>query len=187
MFLILQEHMVHSAKKWDKIAFKKFELIPLEVLKNDKANKCFNEDGVALLSRISGDILYIDPPYNGRQYLPNYHLLETAAQYDSPSLRGVTGQRAYGENQKSKFCSVGSALEAFDELMQKAQFRHIILSYNTEGIMPIEEISRIMKKYGKPETFEINYISYRRYKSRSNADNDTELKEMLIYIEKEID
>lgn len=172
-------------KEWDKRTFKKFELVELEVIENKKKNKCYQCDGVKLLESISGDILYVDPPYNERQYLPNYHLLETAAKYDNPTLKGVTGQREYGENQKSEFCSLKTVLKAFETLMKNAKFKHIILSYNTDGIMPVSEIERIMKAYGKPETFEINYINYRRYKSRSNVANNSELKEMLVYIEKE--
>lgn len=173
-------------KTWDPRTSKKFELIRLDVVENGKSNKCFNEDGVSLLKELNGDVLYVDPPYNERQYLPNYHLLETAARYDFPTLRGVTGQRNYGENQKSDFCSLKTVLVAFEDLMKNAKFKHIILSYNTDGIMPISEIERIMKKYGKPDTFEINYINYRRYKSRTNVSNTSELKEMLVYIEKEV-
>lgn len=172
-------------KEWDKRTFKKFELIRLDVTNNGKNNKCYQTDGVKLLENISGDILYVDPPYNERQYLPNYHLLETAAKYDNPQIKGVTGQRQYAENQKSEFCSLKTVLVAFENLMKNAKFHHILLSYNTDSIMPIEEIEKIMKKYGKPETFEINYINYRRYKSRSNVSNNSELKELLIYIEKE--
>jgi len=172
-------------KEWDKRTSKKFELIRLDVISNKQDNRSYNEDGVQLLEKISGDILYIDPPYNERQYLSNYHLLETVAKYDFPELKGVTGQRAYGEHQKSDFCSIKTVSNAFEKLMNNAKFKHVILSYNTDGIMPINEIERIMKKYGKPETFEINYITYRRYKSRSNVSNNSDLKEMLIYIEKE--
>ena len=137
-----------------------------------------------MLKRISGDILYIDPPYNERQYLPNYHVLETAAKYDFPELKGVTGVRAY-EGQKSNFCLKRSVVPAFDELIKNANFKHIILSYNTDGIMPISDIESIMKNYGMADTFEINYIPYRRFKSRSDTRTD-ELKEMLIYIAKEV-
>lgn len=172
-------------KEWDKRALKKYELIKLNVDYNGKNNRCYNCDGVELIRELEGDILYIDPPYNARQYLPNYHLLETAALYDFPQIKGVTGQREYRENQKSAFCSLKTALIEFEKMMKYAKFKHIILSYNTEGIMPIEQIERIMKKYGKQETFDIKYIDYRRYKSRSNVNNNTELKEMLIYIEKE--
>ena len=172
-------------KEWDKRTSKKFELSKLDVSNNGKQNTCYNEDGVNLLNKIEGDILYVDPPYNERQYLPNYHLLETVAKYDFPKLRGITGQREYGEHQKSDFCSIKTAIKAFDCLVKNAKFKHIILSYNTDGIMPIEDIEKVMKKYGKAETFEITYINYRRYKSKSNLSNNNELKEMLIYIEKE--
>lgn len=172
-------------KEWDKRTSKKFELLKLDVINNGKQNKCYNEDGVNLLEKIKGDILYVDPPYNERQYLPNYHLLETVAKYDFPKLKGLTGQREYGENQKSDFCSTKTAIKAFDCLIKNAKFKHIILSYNTDGIMSIEDIEKVMKKYGKPETFEITYINYRRYKSKSILRNNNELKEMLIYIEKE--
>lgn len=169
-------------KTWDKRAFKKFELQALPVISNGKNNKCFNEDGVDLLTRISGDILYIDPPYNQRQYLPNYHVLETAAKYDFPQLKGMTGQRDY-EGKKSEFCLTRKVRDAFDRLMKNANFSHIILSYNTDGLMPVSIIEETMKRYGNPASFEIKEVPYRRYKSRSLT-NTSELKELLFYIAK---
>jgi len=171
-------------KIWDRRSAKKFELHNLYVTTNGKNNKCYNMDGVTLLQEISGDILYIDPPYNSRQYLPNYHLLETVAKYDFPELRGVTGQRPY-ENQKSDFCSKSKVLFAFEELIKSAKFEHIILSYNTEGIMCINDIARIMKGYGISSTFEITEMPYRRFKSRGTNFSQT-LKELLIYVRKEV-
>lgn len=175
------------SKTWDKRTNKIFQLMELDVFENNLNNKCFNEEGVKLLERISGDILYIDPPYNERQYLPNYHLLETAAKYDNPLLKGITGQREYDKDQKSEFCSKRTVCEAFEKLIGNAKFKHIILSYNTDGIMSLSDIEKIMTKYGKKETFEINYIEYRRYKSKSNIVNNSALNELLIYIEKEVD
>ena len=69
-------------KHWDKRALKKLELVKLDVVENHKKNKCFNVDANELIHKISGDILYIDPPYNSRQYVPNYHILQTVAKYD---------------------------------------------------------------------------------------------------------
>lgn len=172
-------------KTWDKRTSKGFELIDLPVVENGKQNQSFNDDGVELLKRINGDILYIDPPYNERQYLPNYHVLETAGKYDFPTLKGVTGQRPC-EKQKSAFCSKKTVVPAFDSLLKNAQFKHIILSYNTDGIMALEEIESTMKKHGIPETFEINHIPYRRFKSRSVATRTDKLKELLVYIQKEV-
>ena len=172
-------------KTWDIRSNKLFVLIDLPVIDNGYNNRSYNEDGVSLLQRISGDILYIDPPYNERQYLPNYHVLETAAKYDFPTLKGVTGQRSY-ELQRSDFCSKKNVVAAFDNLLENARFKHIILSYNTDGIMTLDEIEATMKKHGIESTFEVNYIPYRRFKSKSIATRTEDLKEMLIYIRKEV-
>lgn len=169
-------------KKWDNRSLKKYELFRLDVTQNNKQNCCFNCDGVELLKSISGDILYIDPPYNSRQYLSNYHVLETGALYDFPKVKGITGQRPY-ENKKSKFCMKTKALDTFEELIKNANFKHIILSYSSEGIMSINDISNVMKKYGDLNTFKLYEIPYRRFKSK-DTNKDSILKEILIYIRK---
>src|SRR5690606_6105528 len=38
-------------------------------------NRIYQKDANQLINEINGDILYIDPPYNARQYGANYHLL----------------------------------------------------------------------------------------------------------------
>ena len=171
-------------KFWDKRAFKTFELFDLPVTTNGKNNRCYNEDGLQLLKRISGDVLYVDPPYNGRQYLPNYHVLETAAKYDWPEVRGITGQRPYEDN-KSDFCLKRKVLPAFEQLVENANFKHIILSYNTEGLMSVDDIESAMERHGIPESFEIIEIPYRRFKSRATR-HTGEIKELLIHIEKDV-
>lgn len=169
-------------KWWDKRALNKLTLKNLEIVDNKRDNEVFNEDGNELISKISGDILYIDPPYNSRQYSPNYHVLETIALYDFPELRGVTGQRDYS-NKKSSYCNKASVLKTFEDLISKANFRHVILSYSTEGLMNSNDIEQVMKKYGKPETFKLYEIPYRRFKSRETS-STKQLKELIFYVEK---
>ncbi len=171
-------------KTWDKRAFKKFELVSLDILTNNKQNRCFNEDGVELVSKISGDILYVDPPYNSRQYPSNYHVLETAAKYDYPEVKGITGIRSY-KDQKSNFCIKKLVINEFARLIENAQFKHIILSYNSDGLMSIDDIEIIMKKFGKEDTYKVYEIPYKRFKSRTLTKKDN-LKEFLFYIEKEV-
>lgn len=169
-------------KEWDKRTAKKYELYRLNVIDNKKKNKCYNEDGVELLKEIKGDILYIDPPYNERQYLPNYHVLETAAKYDNPILKGVTGQREY-ENNKSSFCLKNKVVDSFDNLIKNANFTHIIMSYSSDGLMQVKDIEKILKKYGIIKTYKMYEIPYRRYKSREQG-NKERLKELIFYIKK---
>ena len=50
-------------------------------------------NAIDLANVVKSDLMYLDPPYNGRQYMSNYHLLETIAKYDYPTIKGVTGMR----------------------------------------------------------------------------------------------
>ena len=170
-------------KKWDRRAQKELEMIRLEVHDNERKNYCFNEDANQLIDRIEGDILYLDPPYNTRQYAPNYHLLETISKYDQPEIKGITGMRPY-EEIKSPFCIRGKVLDAFEELMEKARFENIIMSYSTEGLMNAKEISQIMLRHGNPDTFHMYSIPYRKYKAKEDQKIRT-LSEYLFFIKKD--
>ena len=169
-------------KHWDNRALKPLELNNIELLNNSRDNISYNEDANNLIKQISGDILYIDPPYNTRQYLPNYHLLETIAKYDSPDIYGKTWMRPY-KNVRSKYCIKKDVLKEFEDLINNANFKHIILSYSTEWIMNEVDIQSIMEKYWKEWTFKLYRIPYRRYKHVA-WDVKHSLEELLFYIEK---
>ena len=171
-------------KKWDPRAVKPMKFIPIEMEKESSKfeNEVYNKEAEKLINDISGDILYIDPPYTKNQYSVQYHLLETIALYDNPEIKGVTGARDMS-NKTSDFSKKGNAEIEFEKIIARADFKHIILSYSTDGLMSVEDIEHIMKKYGKPDTFKIYWIPYRRYKSRAQGDKE-QLKEMLVYIEK---
>lgn len=169
-------------KHWDKRALNEIKFEHLEIVDNGRHNESYNDDANEFIRKIEGDILYIDPPYNERQYLPNYHLLETIAAYDDPEPYGVTGMRPYA-HQKSLYCSKAKVLDAFDDLVSEAQFKHIVLSYSSEGLMSEDHIEKILKKNGIPQSYAFNKIPYRKYKSKINVNSN--LDEYLFYIEKD--
>lgn len=152
-------------KKWDPRAVKRLNMRPIEIIPNTKTHHVHCGNSLDLVSDINVDILYLDPPYNERQYLPNYHLVETIAAYDSPSIRGVTGMREYG-NKKSTFCNPKTALRDLEYIAANAKFKYLVLSYNSEGIMPQEQIISMLSKYGNVVLEEFEYL---RFKSNSNG------------------
>lgn len=170
-------------KHWDKRSFKDLELFDFDILDNKKDNLSFNQNANDLVVSISGDILYIDPPYNHRQYAPNYHLLETIARYDNPKIQGVTGIRPY-DDIKSQYCVKRDVLLEFKKLIEIANFKYIVVSYSTEGIMSIDDIEKVLKSYGKKETYSLTKIPYRRYKHRAGVVKHS-LEELIFFIEKE--
>lgn len=169
-------------KDWDKRAFKKFEMIRLNVVNNNEENECYREDANELIKKVSGDILYIDPPYNSRQYLPNYHLLETIARYDEPKINGKTGIRTYTE-EKSNYCIKSKVYDELEELIKNAKFKHIIMSYNQEGLLRKEEIEQILKKYGDKDTYKLYQIPYKQYENKLTKKIEKHY-EYIFYIKK---
>ena len=168
-------------KEWDKRAFKRLTLEVPEIIKSNETHRVFNINGLDVLDRVKNiDILYLDPPYNERQYAPNYHILETIAKWDNPRIKGITGMREY-EKQKSEFCNPKTGLKALEEILKKGNFKHLLLSYNDEGIMPKNEILKLFNKYGKSEIVEQNY---QRYKSNSNGEAKNGVKEQIYYLKK---
>src|SRR5690606_16072947 len=82
------------------------------------------------------DVVYLDPPYTKRQYAAYYHLLETIALGDEPSVEGVTGLRPWREK-ASDFCYRTRALGALTSLVNKLPARRIVISYSDDAHIPI--------------------------------------------------
>ena len=169
-------------KHWDHRALKPLELKTIELVSSGLENKVYCADNMDLIKDIDVDLLYLDPPYNERQYAPNYHILETIARYDNPSIRGVTGMRDYSD-QKSRFCRAKTALEDLDKIAKTAKFHYLILSYNSEGIMPYDIIIETLQKYGKVK---LEQFEYARFKSNNNGLSKTKktVFEQLYILEK---
>lgn len=143
---------------------------------NDNEHEVFKSDANELITRISGDILYLDPPYNSRQYGANYHILNTIAEYKPFVPKGKTGLREYT---RSKYCSVSSVKEEFENLIKNANFKYIFLSYNNEGLMSVEDVRGIMRKYGR---YDLVQTDYQRFKADSNRFNKAESTVEYLHI-----
>jgi len=168
-------------KKLKKTAQQSFILQPAELICNKQEHEVYNEDVNVLNKKIEGDILYLDPPYNHRQYSSNYHILETIAKYDDPKIHGKTGLRDC-QKQKSLYCSRAEAKNAFKDLILNAKVKYIFLSYNNEGIMSLAEIKEIMSLRGKYDCFTREYNRFKADKTESRNHKATKTVEYLHYV-----
>ena len=84
--------------------------------------------------------------------------------YDNPKINGKTGIREY-KNQKSNFCNKSFAENTLEELIANSNFKYILLSYNSEGIIN-EEKEKLLKKYSK-NLYKKYKFEYRRF-TKSN-------------------
>jgi adenine-specific DNA-methyltransferase len=164
-------------KKFKSSARRALLLKPLQLSNHVKGCKVYNEDANQLIERIRCDVLYLDPPYNHRQYGANYHVLETIAADDRPKLKGVTGMREY---EASLYCRARSAKAAFEHLIRRARSRHIYVSYNDEGIMSLAEVREILALRGTPKTFQRTYPRFKADNGRAYKRDQT--VEYLHYV-----
>jgi adenine-specific DNA-methyltransferase len=168
-------------KKLKKSAQKSIEIKPAKFEISKNQHLVFNEDGNMLIKKIKGDILYLDPPYNARQYGSNYHVLNTIAKYDAFKPQGKTGLRNY---YRSSYCKKNEVKKSFEELIKNANFNYIFLSYNNEGLMTENEVSSILKKYGKYSLKTINYQRFKADKTENRNHKATNTVEYLHILEK---
>jgi len=168
------KHIKKSAKR-------ELVLESADFIENCNSHLVFQEDSNTLIKKIEGDILYLDPPYNARQYGANYHLLNTIALYDNFTPKGKTGLREY---RRSQYCSKAKVKDAFRELIKEAKFRYIFLSYNNEGLMSENEVKEIMQKYGRYDLVKKEYQRFKADKDSNRVHKANQTYEYLHIIEK---
>jgi adenine-specific DNA-methyltransferase len=146
----------------------------------------YNSDvlNTTFIGSFESDLVYLDPPYNERQYSKNYFPLNIIAKTpeillsESP-LKGKTGIPT--DCFISPFCKKGDTVEkAFDLLFRELKTKWIFLSYNSESIVSKEKILDIMKKYGEVSVIERDY---KRFKS-FDYNKDIAIKEYLFCLNK---
>lgn len=151
---------------------------------NSRDNLVFNQDAEALIPFIHSNcfdgVLYLDPPYNRRNYSTNYHLLNTIAKNETFTPNGITGlpPNIY----VSPFCKKTEAKKSLEHIIKNANFKYIFLSYNNEGILSLKEIEKVMSKYG---TYHLESKPYRRFKCSKIETAPTTVTEYIHVLIKE--
>lgn len=146
--------------------------IPLPSNALNKDNRCYNEDANELVKHISADLVYVDPPYNSRQYCDAYHLLENIARWEKPEVVGVA-RKMDRTSLKSDYCT-SKATTAFEDLIKNINAKYILLSYSnmaqkgndrSNARINDEDIMRILSDKGEVEVFTRDYKPFSAGKS----------------------
>ncbi len=166
-------------KIWRSMALKEMKLEIPEFIATGKISLYVNDVVEFVKINKTADIVYMDPPYNTRQYPAYFSTLESIVINDKQQLKGKSGLRNY-EKQKSKFSIKKYVKEEFKNLVDEIKAKYIVMSYSTEGILNKDYIYDILSKKGKTKIYD---VSYRRFKTNSWTENNTNLKELLFICE----
>lgn len=137
------------------------------------------------------DIAYLDPPYNQHQYGSNYHILNSVARWDKPEmpltldekgeLQEKAGIRHDWVDTRSAYCYRSSAAEAFAGLIDGLDAETILISYSSDGLVPLEQMEEICAEKGR---FRLITNEYTRYRGGKQSNNRTNTNiEFLIVLE----
>ena len=138
------------------------------------------------------DLAYLDPPYSSHTYFSYYHIWDSIARWDKPKVGLTTNRRIdritasdeYDETMASPWNSRVKAYEAFDQLIRRLPTRYILISYNNEALVPIEDLIQLGKKHGPTI---VENIDYKRHlmSQLGPTEGEKNNKEFLILIDKQ--
>jgi adenine-specific DNA-methyltransferase len=175
-------------KSWQPNAVRPIQLNPVTPTKGVPGSSAYRADAVEVARTLGPiDLLYVDPPYNTRQYPGYYHVPELIARGWSgaaPTLRGKTGLLP-SDGQRSAWCSARRVRVALRELLEATGARHVLVSYNSEGLLP----EKVLKETLREASIDGRVTCFRKTYRRYRADSDREgrryradgLRELLVY------
>ena len=175
-------------KHWQPNAVRPFSLVAESPVASPNPSAANQADALSVAKSLSHvDLIYIDPPYNTRQYSGYYHVPELIARgwFDGEvSLRGKTGL-INDSTQRSAWCSRTKAPHALRELLAATSAAHVLVSYNSEGVISNRELRGILTEASVDKKARRFAKRYKRYR----ADSDREgrrykgdvVKELLYY------
>ena len=144
--------------------YKNLQISNLNIKLYNSNSHIYNEDANSLVRKIKVDVMYIDPPYNARQYANFYHLLENVAQWKKPKVYNKA-KKMERKNIMSEYCKA-NAKTVFTDLIENINAKYIIVSYNntyeaksTSSVNSItyNDMMQILEKKGKVSVYETDY------------------------------
>ena len=144
--------------------YKNLQISNLNIKLYNSNPHIYNEDANCLVRKIKVDVMYIDPPYNARQYANFYHLLENVAQWKKPKVYNKA-KKMERKNIMSEYCKA-NAKAVFSDLIENINAKYIIVSYNntyeaksTSSVNSItyQDMMQILEKKGKVSVYETDY------------------------------
>ena len=142
----------------------------------------YQKDAVQLSSELKSiDVAYLDPPYNQHPYGSNYFMLnlilKNKIDVDISKVSGITQ-----DWNRSQFNKPYLALKSMEEIIKTLDTKFAIISYNSEGFIGFDEMTEMLKKYGKVKTVEIKYNTFKG--SRNLKNRDVHVSEYLFVLQK---
>jgi adenine-specific DNA-methyltransferase len=106
------------------------------------------------------DVLYLDPPYNERNYAGYYHLPETVSRMETPPCYGSSGSPAGAKRPRSDFNRPSAAVGALENVLNGAKARKVVFHYSADGLIPLGSARDLLSQFGSVEEHVLTALGY---------------------------
>ena len=127
---------------------------------NIKISQMDTNDWVKTIPEV--DLMYYDPPYNKHPYNIYYFLLDIINNWDTDIEIPETYRGQPKNWKKSPYCSFVKAKKSFEDLIKNTNAKYILVSYNNKGIIPLEELDKILERYGELRKIPVEHSVYNK-------------------------
>ncbi len=127
------------------------------------------------------DLAYLDPPYNQHPYGSNYFMLNLLVNYKKPEIISPVSGIPVDWN-RSNFNKKPKAYNSFKELVETINAKYLLVSFNSDGYIKLEEMIGLLEGVGRVQVLETKYNTFRG--SRNLKARDIHVKEYLYLVEK---
>lgn len=159
-------------KRWQPNAVRAFGIVPEKPIKGAPAEAHLMDATDAAQQIGEVDLVYIDPPYNSRQYVAYYHIPEILARGwtdSAPEIRGKVGLLA-GSEGRSQWSHGRRVRKLFAALLGATGARHALVSFNSEGHLPPEALQSLLAAAAVDGEVSHFTQDYRRYRADSERE-----------------
>lgn len=149
-------------KQWAPRSFNDLELRLPMLLPRAASGKgqAHQLDASAAARALTGDLAYLDPPYNQHKYLGNYHAWETLVRWDAPESYGVARKRLDCKERKSPFNSRPRIEDALADVVSNLDVRHLVVSFSNEGFVTRDAMVELLSARGDVLVVERDFRRY---------------------------
>lgn len=149
-------------KQWASRSYNPLQLRMPAVLEQGRHGPCqaSEADALTTVQQFRADVAYLDPPYNQHKYLGNYHVWETLMRWDQPQVYGVAQKRADCRERQSDFNSRVRAKQALQDVIDRAQVQHFVVSFSDEGYLSRDELIAMLSRRGEVQALAHDFRRY---------------------------
>lgn len=142
-------------------ALRPFRFTWMPITSGNSDCRAWHGDALETLQGKNFDVLYLDPPYNKRNYAHYYHLPETLAHLAEREVTpGSQAGSPVAAHQGAESVRRGTDLDYIESLIDNVRWRYLIVHYCANAYIPLPTLRAALRRHGSVAEHRVNALGY---------------------------